>query len=144
MRRLSSLLVTAVLLVAVQGAEAETPPTLEEVRDLVERNLEASQALDVEAVRSTIHSESPSIEGLAEMAAQLRPYRLRYEAKKVEYIGMTGEYALVRIVQHTTRISGPEFMDNELDAVWAIRKEGDDWKFWSQMFLGLKALGQAR
>lgn len=140
MRRLSSLLVTAVLLVAVQGAEAETPPTLKEVRDLVGRNLVASEALDVEAVRATIHSESPSIEGLDEMAAQLRAYRLRYEAKKVEYIGMTGEFALVRVVQHTTRISGPEFMDNELDAVWAIRKEDGDWKFWAQMFLDLKPL----
>lgn len=140
MRRLSSLLVTAVLLVAVQGAEAETPPTLKEVRDLVGRNLVASEALDVEALRSTIHSESAGIEGLDEMAAELRPYRLRYEAKKVEYIGMAGEYALVRLVQHTTRISGPEFVDNEIDAVWAIRKEGDDWKFWTQMFLELKPL----
>ena len=136
-----SVLIAVLFLVAPLAMAADPPPMKEIVR-LVEANLAASQALDVNAVLDTIHPESPSREAVREMSGQLAGYELEMTPAVVELVGTTGDYVLVRVLQHTRRISGPAFMDNALDGVWALREHEGKWLYWSQMVLSIEGQGR--
>lgn len=142
MRSLGRIISIGLVLVASQVADAASPPTHEEIIRLVEANLAATEKLDTEAILETVHSESPGLTTIGQLVAQLSAYELRVEAKKVEFVGMSGEFALIRVLQHTSRIAGPDFMDNALDGIWALREEDGRWLFWSQMMLRVEPLGR--
>lgn len=130
------------LVLPFSAAATLPPPTDDEILKLVQANLEAAGAGDVEGILATCHSESLSVVEVEQMVDQLRAYKLDFDVRKVEFIAMSGEYALIRLLQHTRRVSGPDFMDNAIDTVWALRQEDGVWKFWSQMILRLEPLGR--
>lgn len=133
------LLLVALALVTAASASAQPSPA--ELRALVDENLAATAAGDLPRLLGTIHSESASRLVIGDALEQLSAYKLKYSAPRVELLMMTDGYALVRVVQHTRKVSGPAFMDNELDGIWALRKEGGAWKYWSQMVLNVAPLG---
>lgn len=135
-----SLIVTLTLASAIPSFSEQ--PSATEIRDLVAENLAATQANDVERILATVHRDSLSQAALPPMVESVKAYKLRYEATTIEFITMEDEYALVRVVQRTTREAGPAFLDNELDGIWALRLDDGKWKYWSQMVLTLKPIGK--
>ncbi len=132
----------AVLLVVAPILSAVEPPDRGVIEALVRENLAASEQLDLDAALATIHPESPSVQGIEQLVDQLSAYQLEMKPVTIEYAGMAGDYALVRVVQETRRVAGPPFMDNTTDAVWALRQHEGKWLFWSQMLLGLEPLAK--
>ena len=115
-------------------------PTDAQITTLVAENLRATQAGDVAALRATIHPDSLAQRTIGQAVEALSAYKLKYEATNVAFISMADDYALIRIVQRTSRVSGPDFLDNEIDGIWALRRDGDTWKYWTQMALNFKPL----
>ena len=115
-------------------------PSDSDIRALVQANMRATEAGELAALLETIHPDSlatPQMEGgLQALAA----YKLSFDAPSVEFVGMSGEYALIRVVQRTSRVSGPDFLDNEIDGIWALRLDGKKWKYWTQMNLEMRSL----
>jgi hypothetical protein len=139
MRRALLFVSLALLSVAVF---ADNRPADAAIRALVDENMRATQASDLPAILETVHPEALARSGMTDMLETMKAYKLTYEAPTVEFISMAGEYALVRVVQRTRRVSGPDFLDNELNAIWALRLDGKKWKFWSQMILNVRPLAQ--
>jgi hypothetical protein len=125
------------------SALAADRPTDRQIRALVEANMEAAQTKDLAAYVKTIHPDSPSQPSLASEIEALSAYDLEFRIRSVRFVAMSGEYALARVVQETIRRSGPDFLDNELDGIWALRRSGSEWKYWSQLVLELRPLGPA-
>lgn len=136
-------LVLFVLVLLPFQLSAATRPSDSEIRALVDANMRATQAGDLDAILATIHPDSLSYSQISGLLEQMKAYNLTYRASKAEFVCMTGEYALIRVVQQTRRVSGRDFLDNELDGIWALKLDGSKWKYWSQMALTFKPLAPA-
>lgn len=112
------------------------------IKAVVEANMQASEAKDLDAYLATIHPDSPTRPGLSDEIAILEAYDLAFSAPSVKFVAMSGEFALYRVVQRTVRKSGPDFLDNELDGVWAFRRDGSSWKYWSQLIFEMRPLAR--
>ena len=139
-----SIVMSLVALLGAGALRAAERPSDAEIMALTSENLRATQAADIDAIRATIHPESLAQGSIGQAVQALSAYKLKYEATGVSFIAMSGEYALIRVLQKTTRVSGPDFLDNEIDGIWALRRDGDKWKYWTQMALKLRPLAPAR
>lgn len=106
--RMSLMVVILCFPVTLLGAQR---PSDSEIRTLVEANMRATEAGELAALLETIHPDSlatPQMEGALQA---LTNYSLSFEAPSVEFVGMSGGYALIRVVQRTVRVAGPDFLD---------------------------------
>ena len=102
-------------------------------------NFKAYELEDIEKVMKTVHSKSPGFDATREFSSQIFPiYDIKYEMLSFKFISIEGEYALGRVKQKTTKISGPEFKDNIIDSIVIFKQESGVWKFWSQASLTLE------
>lgn len=121
-------------------AKADQAQVSAQVRQAVEENMAATQAEDMARMMNTIHSASPSYQATQQQVAPLfQQYDLTYELKGFEFVGMTGDFAVVKVRQVTRKVGGEAaFNNNELELLQAFRKEGGQWKFWSQSILTMR------
>lgn len=114
--------------------------TAEDVRRVVEENMAATQSEDMPRMMATIHRDSPSYRATRQQVAPLfQQYDLAYTLDRYEFVGMTGEFAVVRVHQTTEKVSGQAaFNDNRLQLLQAFKKEDGQWKFWSQSILDIE------
>ncbi len=112
----------------------------DEVRDVVEENIAATQSEDMARMMKTIHSSSPSYQATLQQVPPLfQQYDLEYELKGYDFVGVTGEFAVVKVRQATRKVAGAAaFNDNELELLQAFKKENGAWKFWSQTILTMQ------
>ena len=97
---------------------ASNADTASDIKQVVLDNLKYIQAEDIENSMATMHSQSPSYMATEEMLQQLLPiYDLKYEILKYSYIGEDDEYAYAKVLQKTSKISGPAFQTNKLEAI---------------------------
>lgn len=110
---------------------------------LVDENLRATQAEDMDAMLFTLHSESPAYQQTKQMSEVLFPqYDIMYEKLTFRFIGLDGDYALGRFKFCATKIAGPEFQDNCLDTIHIFKQENGNWKIWSMATLELEFIDQ--
>lgn len=109
------------------------------IKQAVLKNLKATESEDLDAIMSTIHSQSPSYTATMQAMQQLLPlYDLKYSILSYSYIAKDNDYAYVRVRQLTEKVSGPAFNNNVIDALQIFKKEGKDWKLWSQANLSIE------
>ena len=140
MRIWFSLFLLAVAMSPVSSAADR--PTDAAIKAVVDANMRASDAKDLDAYLATIHPDSPTRPSLPDEIAALDSYDLAFSAPSVKFVAMSGDYALYRVVQRTVRKGGPDFLDNELDGIWAFRKDGTSWKYWSQLIFEMRPLAR--
>ncbi|CCK76336.1 MAG: hypothetical protein KBT75_04240 [Oleispira antarctica] len=117
---------------------ASNADTASDIKQVVLDNLKYIQAEDIENSMATMHSQSPSYMATEEMLQQLLPiYDLKYEILKYSYIGEDDEYAYAKVLQKTSKISGPAFQTNKLEALQVFKKENGVWKLWTQANLSI-------
>ena len=112
-----------------------------QIKQAVIKNMDAVETENTQMMMDTIHTQSPFyLMTKQQMQPLYENYELKYELLSYEYIGITGEYATVRVIFRTSKISGPAFKDNELDVIQIFKQENGTWKLWSQANLELKFL----
>ena len=113
----------------------------DDVRQTLEENLKYSQQENMDGMMSTIHRSSPNYMATGQAMNQLFPaYDLKYSLISYNFVGEEGGYAYIRIVQRTEKVAGPEFNNNELEALMIFKQENGKWKLWSQANLNIKFL----
>ncbi len=112
----------------------------EDVRAVVEENMAATQGEDMERMMNTIHRKSPSYQATRQQVAPLfQQYDLTYELNDYEFVGLTGEFAVIKVLQTTRKVGGVgAFNNNQIELLQAFKKEGGQWKFWSQTILNMR------
>ncbi len=115
--------------------------TVSEIKQLIADNLKYTQAEDLNAVMSTMHSQSPSLLPTRKTLQQLFPlYEVKYQLNDVSFVGADDKYAYAKVIQTTTKISGPAFQNNRIEALQIFKKENNQWKLWAQANLEIKFL----
>lgn len=109
------------------------------LKSLITENFKAYEQEDIEKVMETVHSKSPGFEATKKFSSQIFPvYEIKYELLSFKYITSEGKYALGRVKQKTSKITGPEFKDNVIDSIVIFKQEAGLWKLWSQATLTLE------
>lgn len=115
--------------------------TAQEIEDLIKQNLEYTEAKNTDAVMETMHSDSLSYQPTLQMLQQLFPvYDLKYTLMSYKFVAEEGGYAYARVLQRTEKVEGPEFQDNDVEALQIFKQEDGEWKFWSQANLRVEYL----
>ena len=129
------------MLVVIFFSSHALADTADEVLKVIENNLKYTQSEDMEAVVATMHPDSLSYYPSKHMMRQLFPeYDLKYVLLDYKFLGSDADYAYARVLIRTTKIEGPGFWDNEIDAIQAFKKENGQWKLFSQANLTINYL----
>ncbi|MFH1459622.1 MAG: hypothetical protein ABIG64_04545 [Candidatus Omnitrophota bacterium] len=109
------------------------------LRKVTVDNISACEKEDTAKIMDTIHTQSPGYLQTKAFSDQLFPlFDLKYELLNFRYLITDGDFALARVTQKTTKVSGPAFQDNILDSIFVYKQENGKWKFWSQVMLTIK------
>jgi hypothetical protein len=120
-------------------------PPLEDVakalQAVLEDNVKALNEKALDLGMSAIHSQSPVLAPTRQMLEKIHAaYDLHVEILSFAYIGRDAEYAVARASQKTTKVRGPEFRDNVVDAMHIFRQENGQWKVWQSAVLSVEFL----
>jgi hypothetical protein len=109
------------------------------INSLLANSLKMAESENVEGYLNTIHSKSQLYNIAKEQISKaIISHDMKYEIVYFKYLGKDDEYCFARIKQTTRKVSGPEFKDNELDAIVAFKMEDGKWKIWLQSILSYK------
>ena len=78
----------------------------------------------------TLHPQSLNLAAARETFRQVfEKYDLKYELQDLKVAGAKSQQVKVSFVQRTRRAGGAEdFMDNAVEGVHTLKKDGDQWK----------------
>lgn len=116
--------------------------TEQQIDHLIEKHYYYNDLEDVEAVLSTIDPTSPAYEQTGVILEQMySAYDLQTE---VQYaiVDLGEDEAIVQTTQLTTRLSGPEFQDNETTAQHLLVKVNGNWRIYSSKIIYVDYLKQ--
>ena len=139
MKHLFSVLVVTALCLGSVGVSGASSEISDAVRKTLQANFKATQSEDIEGIMATMHSNSPNRAATqAQLPMLFQQYDLKYELKDYQFVSLSGEYAIARVKQHTSKLSGPDFRNNTLDSFMIFRQENDQWKLWAQTILDIE------
>ena len=111
------------------------------INDVVMENLIATETENTRRMMGTVHTQSPLYKSTELQVVQIfEKYKLKYELLSYKYISTDGVYSIVRVKQKTVKISGPKFINNEIDMFQVYRIENGKYKIWNQVILEMKYL----
>lgn len=130
------LLACLAVVVALCGCERVTDADQKAALETVRANLAAMEKEDLETAIATIHPKSPNYPGARDQTAAIFvEYQLKLDLEKAEVSRVTADGIEVHFVQTTQMIDGPEgFVDNRVEGVHLLKRDGSAWKIWSTRF----------
>ena len=129
---------TLLLLVFFVSSCSDSPRR--EIEEALSENLEFCEAEDFEGYLSTMHPEAIDEALKKQMRNLWDTFDLAYSIESIELVSMTGDKAIVRVIQTTTKKRGPAFGDNRGVFIHELRKHEKKWKFFSTGVEGIEAL----
>ena len=131
------LVFSAIVLVSCNRAMSSEAEAVE----VLKTNLQANEEEDWGKVEQTLH---PGMAGKAETQvmslALFKTYDLDYEIESSEILYNDSSQIIVRTVQTTKKISGPDFKNNRITMKHELRKDGDSWKIYNSMVENIEYL----
>lgn len=139
MKKIASLIIVAFVSLSVIANENKRIST--RIKKTFEDNLKYCNTENIQGMMSTIHSKSSANASTKKTMTQVNKiYDLKYQIISFKYLTTTGDYAIARVIQKTTKIKGPTFRSNIIDSLQIFKKENGLWKVWSSSILSIKFL----
>ncbi|MBP0012483.1 MAG: hypothetical protein J7540_14120 [Roseofilum sp. SID2] len=112
------------------------------IQALLDENLNAINAENVERYMNTMHPDSPQWEITRQtVLSSIDLVDLRYEFNDWEIVELTGDKAQIMATQTTTKIGGDaQFRDNRLIILHTLKKYKGEWKFWTSEIQSIEFL----
>lgn len=112
-----------------------------ELRRVVIENLRAAEEEDLEAYMATLDESAPSYESSERMMGQtFRLYDIRYQLDSFRVVEVSGDEAVIEVVQTTMKVKGPAFRNNKIRARHRLVKTDGKWKFLSSELISVEYL----
>lgn len=127
--------IAGVLLLPKGGAllAAKPTPTVEDPRIVIQENMRAANAEDIDAYMATIYPRTLVMAVTESTLKDLNErYDLSYRATNLQILEQDGKEARVSFVLTTTKIRGPAFQNNRATGVFILRKHEGRWKIYDQ------------
>ncbi|MGD1851859.1 MAG: hypothetical protein ACFCBU_15150, partial [Cyanophyceae cyanobacterium] len=130
------LLASSILTGCYSGSELENTATteaaddskIEAVKLTLEENTRTMNEEDLGGHMETLDVDSPGFNNTKEMLEQLfEVYDLESKVEIIEVVESSPNTVKVRVKQTTTKISGPEFRNNELTVVHTLNNKNGAW-----------------
>ena len=114
----------------------------EEIGAVYTAHLQGMKDKNLGAVIATLHPGSPAYgSAKAGVAQTMINFDLAYKITDFQLVGITGDFAVVRVVLETRKVGGEaRFEDNALDSLQVFRKHDGKWKIWSSCVLEVRPL----
>lgn len=135
------ILILAVFVLSACKVEFSTPA--EELKGIIQANIDGMNSENVEQSLEAVHSESPFYEQMQVMLEEIsKVYDLESSLIDFQYIGTSDDKskAVVLLKQKTSKLDGPEFRDNIVEMMTVFKKENDAWKIWQSLTLDVRYL----
>ena len=109
------------------------------IRKELQKYVEGLNKRNLPEVTSSFHSESPQLAPLTQSLQQnFKHYDISIEMKEIDYVGKSGDYAVVRVTSQSVRKSGAPFIDNQSTTFYFFKIDDDNWKIW--LFQGVDSI----
>jgi len=130
---MNRILFTLLLFCLAPVVVAQESVLTDQLKNLVQKQMEAFEAEDFESIEHTFHPDTPVLNQTLMLARQLgETYDLEYNVgDHWIYIGQDDTYAYARIEQVTRKLDGPAFQDNAVDQVWIFKQFEGEWRVWT-------------
>lgn len=116
-------------------------PSVDELTEIINRNIAAANAEDVDGYMDTIHSESPLHEQTEEaLRMAFSTYDLAYSISDLAIQSSNSKEASVHFLLTTRKLKGPTFRDNQVEGVFLMRPDEGRWRIYQQEILGVTYL----
>jgi uncharacterized protein YchJ len=127
---------------ALAGCQKITQADQQAALECVRANLATLQKGDVNAVLATTHPKSQAYTWTPKLVgAIIQKYKLTYELEEARVEKTTADGIHVHFVQVTRKIEGPDdFLDNRVEGVHLLKRDGKAWKIWFTKFLQTRTL----
>jgi hypothetical protein len=129
--KLSKNQLTAPILITSTEIIADNSSEQAAIKLLIEQQFKALNERNTEAYMATVDPKSPGFKATKTTISEVFKRHLKYEATKIEILGISGNEAKVRIEQTTTKIKKIPFRDNRMVILHTLRKSNGAWKFFS-------------
>lgn len=134
----------AILVVVIGGAlllRGGIGGSSDPVLAVIQAHVNASNREDLPGYMDTIHPQSELYAETRAMGdALFELYDLHFQVSGLEVLSRTETEARVSFVLTTTRVSGPDFQDNEVTGVMTLWLDGDQWKIYAQEISNVRYL----
>lgn len=129
--------IVMVVLVVPSFAQQQDKPLQDLIRKVLNDNVDALNKENKKAYLKTLHTKGPVSQDTEQFIDELfKAYDLKYEILEFEILTQRGEYVYALVRQKTTKVKGAaEFKNNILQAVQALKREGNEWKLWNTMVI---------
>jgi flagellar basal body-associated protein FliL len=108
-------------------------PTIEDPRLVIQENMRAANAEDIDAYMATIYPRTLVLAVTESTLKDLNErFDLSYRATNLQILEQDGKEARVSFVLTTKKIRGPAFRNNQATGVFILRKHEGRWKIYDQ------------
>jgi hypothetical protein len=102
------------------------------IKSVVTLNMKALNEENIEAYMATIDPKSPAFELTKNAIAQsFSIYDLKYVMNNFDVATISGNTAIVKVDQTTTKVRGPQFRNNRMVLMHQFNKSNGQWKMFS-------------
>jgi len=114
----------------------------DEIFELLQKNLEATQNENVAGVIETIHEDSPQLSSTQEgMEYVFNNFDMKYELEDVKFISITDEEVKAIYQQTTKAVGGAGFTNTRTIGIHTIKKSKDGyWKIFNTEYISSGAI----
>jgi hypothetical protein len=125
--------------VSAQNSDVKPETVVEQLNTSIEKSFAAFNRKDLKGNMSFMHPDSPEYHQiLVKNETTFSKYDVEAKLLEFEYIGMSGEYQLVRLKQSNIYACGP--YSTELELLYALKLYQGQWKLWTIMQLHQKII----
>jgi hypothetical protein len=131
--RLIALLAFCVL---CAGCKIEFKTPEKELRTVLDGQLSALNAEEMEKVMSYTWEDAPMFDQQFDILQRIKQlYDLKTSLVSCEYLGSSkdGTFAVILMKQKTEKVSGPEFKNNVVTTAVTFKKVSGAWKMWQSV-----------
>jgi tetratricopeptide (TPR) repeat protein len=116
-------------------------PSSDELLSVINQNMRAANAENIDSYMATIHTKSPLYRQTEDALKEaFSTYNLSYSVAALRVEKQSSSEAEVHFVLTTKKISGPDFRDNSIEGVFIMRPEDGVWKIYQQEIIDVTYL----
>lgn len=107
-----------------------------QLKSEIQKHITGLNQESISKATASFHSLSPQYAPFTQMLQQnFQIYDISIELKSFDYVGISGDYAVAKVISLVYRKGGAPFMDNQSTTFYFFKKDQGIWKIWA--FMGI-------
>jgi hypothetical protein len=105
-----------------------------QLKSEIEKHIAGLNQESLPKATASFHSLSPQYAPFTQMLQRnFQRYDISIELERFDYVGISGDYAVAKVISRAYRKGGAPFMDNQSTTFYFFKKDAGSWKIWAFM-----------